>query len=106
MAQAFVQDEAMTPKISTSKDVQDESVILQNSRSVAHRDLPPIPKGADNGDYGTILLCYQYKEPLWTKKEHKKTLKKCIELGEKFQVMFDNFVEASKSDRHLSSRRR
>lgn len=61
-----------------------ELVIIQNSRSVANRDLPAIPKGA--GNEGCILLFYQYAEPAWTKKEHKGAIKKIIELGEKYNI--------------------
>ncbi|GAX14968.1 hypothetical protein FisN_12Lh332 [Fistulifera solaris] len=65
---------------------KDQTILLENSRSVAFRDLPPIPKGADDGNYGTILLMYQYVEPSWGKKEHKKALKKIIELGQKLNI--------------------
>lgn len=74
--------------------MSEEVVNLRGSRSVAFRELPPVPKGCDNtdntdnndGDFGSILLCYQYKEPPWTKKEHKQTLKKCMELGQKHRI--------------------
>ena len=69
-----------------TKQCNVEDAVIENSRSVAFRDLPPIPKGADDGNYGTILLMYQYVEPLWTKKEHKKAIKKIIELGESLQI--------------------
>jgi len=72
---------------------KDESIVLENSRSVAFSELPNIPKEFDNDksrsskySYGTILLFYQYKEPVWTKKEHKKALKTVIEIGAKFQI--------------------
>mmetsp|Transcript_25839 Transcript_25839/g.39700 ORF Transcript_25839/g.39700 Transcript_25839/m.39700 type:complete len:559 (-) Transcript_25839:169-1845(-) len=62
-------------------------MILENSRSVAFRDLPDIPtEYRENEKYGTILLFYQYKEPMWTKKEHKKALKKVIELGQENKI--------------------
>ena len=75
-----IQNDKMTPP------PNDQTVLLENSRSVSFRDLPPIPKGADDGNYGTILLMYQYVEPCWGKKEHKKALKKIIELGEKLNI--------------------
>ena len=60
-----------------------ETVIVENSRSVAGKSLPPIPSEYDKDErFGTILLFYQYKEPVWSKKEHKKALKKVIEIGE------------------------
>jgi len=66
------------------EDVED--VLIENSRSCSNRDLPEIPHGADDGEHGTILLMYQYVEPIWTKKEHKKAIKKVIELGESFNI--------------------
>ena len=65
----------------------EQDILIENSRSVAFRDLPPIPKGAeDDDDFGTILLMYQYVEPVWTKKEHKRAIKRIIELGEKYNI--------------------
>ena len=62
---------------------EEDVVALVDHRSVAFRDLPPVPIGADDGDhFGTILLMYQYKEPVWNKKEHKTALIKIIELGQ------------------------
>lgn len=63
-----------------------EHAVIENSRSVAFRGLPPIPKGADDGQHGTILLMYQYVEPVWTKKQHKQAIKKIIELGESLKI--------------------
>eukprot|EP00980_Cylindrotheca_fusiformis_P022655 scaffold9542_cov92-Cylindrotheca_fusiformis.AAC.2 len=65
-------------------DTDGEKVIIDNCRSVAFKELPPVPKGADS--LGCILLFYQYAEPAWSKKDHKKAIKKIIELGEKFQI--------------------
>lgn len=73
-------------KSPTNTTMLDEKVIVENSKSVAFRDLPPVPKEFSGGDYGTILLFYQYKEPVWTAKEHKKALKKVIEIGTKFNI--------------------
>jgi predicted sulfurtransferase len=70
----------------TSKQQQDEEVIIENSRSVAFCALPAVPEGANDGQHGTILLMYQYKEPAWSKQEHKKALKKIIELGQTHKV--------------------
>jgi len=63
-----------------------EEILIENSRSVAFRPLPAIPKDADDGNHGTILLMYQYVEPVWTKKEHKKALKRVIELGSELNI--------------------
>ena len=78
----------MTSKLSQQPQSSslDEEVLLENSRSVAFRELPPVPEGADDGNHGTILLMYQYKEPVWNKQEHKKALKKIIELGEAHKI--------------------
>src|SRR5210317_1198951 len=70
----------------SSSPEQVEKAIVENCRSVAFRDLPPVPKGAADGQHGTILLMYQYKEPAWTKQEHKKALKKIIELGQTHRI--------------------
>lgn len=70
--------------MASKKSNDDESIIVENCRSVANQELPPIPKGADAK--GSILLFYQYAEPTWSKKEHKKAIKKIIELGERFKI--------------------
>ena len=71
---------------SRSNEAFNEEIIIENCRSVAGKELPSVPKGSQNCDYGTILLMYQYKEPVWTKQEHKKALKKIIELGQKHRI--------------------
>ena len=71
---------------STSKAAFNEEVVIENCRSVAGKELPSIPQGSDDGHHGTILLMYQYKEPVWTTQEHKKALKKIIELGQKHRI--------------------
>jgi predicted sulfurtransferase len=65
---------------------QDEAVVKENARSVAGRPLPSVPKEHKGDGSGTILLFYQYKEPVWTEKEHKSMIKKVIGLGEKCQI--------------------
>ena len=48
--------------------------------SVAHRSLPLPPRNlAANAT--TICLCYQYKEPAWTKKQHKHAITKITDLA-------------------------
>ncbi len=42
----------------------------QEARSVAGKNLPPLPENL-SPDASTLLLFYQYIEPMWTKKEHK-----------------------------------
>lgn len=68
----------------TSLPLNNETIITENARPVCHRDLPPL--NPDHEKQGTILLFYQYIEPLWTRAEHKVALKKVIELGTKFNI--------------------
>jgi predicted sulfurtransferase len=61
------------------------AVNLEAAVSVAHRPLPPIPGNlAPNAT--TICLCYQYKEPMWTKKQHKHALNTITHLAREHQV--------------------
>jgi predicted sulfurtransferase len=62
-------------------DHAEEPVLVANAKSVAGRELPPIP--VEHQHAGSILLFYQYKEPSWTAKEHKQVLKDVIKLAEK-----------------------
>ncbi len=62
----------------------DDAAVAENARAVCHRPLPPIKP--EHTDDGTILLFYQYIEPIWTKTEHKHALKKVIEIGNKFHI--------------------
>jgi len=39
--------------------------VLENARPVCHRPLPPVRPG--DASLGSILLFYQYVEPVWTK---------------------------------------
>ena len=52
---------------------------------MAHRDLPPIPDGLA-ADAGTLVLFYQYTEPVWTAQEHQRALKNIIALAEKHKI--------------------
>jgi len=60
-------------------------MIAENAVSVAHRELPPLPKPEDSPG-GSIVLFYQYKEPVWDSKAHKKALKMVIELATKHEI--------------------
>lgn len=81
-----VDNEIGSAMTSRSGAVVDEEILIENCRSVAGKELPKIPEGADDGHHGTILLMYQYKEPVWTKEQHKKALKKIIELGQQHRI--------------------
>ena len=53
--------------------------VPDNGVSVARRDLPPIDPAVNVPDSDgncpvSLVLFYQYKEPIWTNKEHKKAL--------------------------------
>ena len=69
-----------------SEKINEETsvVVLENAKAVSHRDLPPLNEEHRND--GTILLFYQYIEPLWTKTEHKAALKKVIEIGNEYNI--------------------
>lgn len=69
----------------TNKD-QNETIVPENAKAVCHRPLPPIKPEHRNNSSGTILLFYQYIEPIWTKVEHKQALKKVIEIGTKYNI--------------------
>jgi predicted sulfurtransferase len=70
--------------------VQDEVMVVpDNSTSMAGRPLPPLPCHYDvtNSDtMGSILLFYQYKEPMWTESEFHKVLKKFLALGNQHEI--------------------
>ena len=66
--------------------ITSEKIITENARAVVHRDLPPIQPEHQTDGTITILLFYQYIEPLWTAAEHRLALKKVIEIGTKYQI--------------------
>ena len=53
-----------------------DGVVVEMARSVAHRSLPTCePHILAGKPTVTLVLFYQYVEPLWTEKEHKEALK-------------------------------
>ena len=50
--------------------------------SVANRELPPVPEGLQPDDV-TLVLFYQYIEPAWSKRAHKKAVATVLELCKK-----------------------
>ena len=56
--------------------------VVSQARSVAGRELPPIPDGLPP-DAGTLVLFYQYTEPVWSPTQHKWALKNVIAIAEK-----------------------
>ena len=80
-------------------DANNDDVVcnVNESKSVAYKDLPPIPiinntesssrqQNENNNNGNAILLFYQYVEPFWTKMEHTKAIKKVIEIGTRYDI--------------------
>eukprot|EP00979_Chaetoceros_neogracilis_P002678 scaffold437_cov288-Chaetoceros_neogracile.AAC.28 len=63
-----------------------EMIISDNARPACNRPLPPLKPEHKSDNSMTILLFYQYIEPLWTKAEHKHAIKKVIEIGTQFKI--------------------
>ena len=62
-------------------------MIAENARSVAYKELPAIPPEYANDDaHASIVLFYQYIEPVWSPKEHKRALKKVLGLANEFRI--------------------
>ena len=59
--------------------------VLENAVSCAHRPLPRIPRNLAPAAT-TICLMYQYKEPAWTKKQHKAALNTINELASAHRI--------------------
>eukprot|EP00537_Pseudo-nitzschia_pungens_P019349 CAMPEP_0172404310 /NCGR_PEP_ID=MMETSP1061-20121228/62614_1 /TAXON_ID=37318 /ORGANISM="Pseudo-nitzschia pungens, Strain cf. pungens" /LENGTH=634 /DNA_ID=CAMNT_0013139041 /DNA_START=41 /DNA_END=1945 /DNA_ORIENTATION=+ len=86
----------MTPPISNHEE---QTVLVDQSISVAGRPLPP-PKTTESGEINgkdgndktkfqegaSIVLFYQYKEPVWTEPEFQKALKLFLSIGRKFSM--------------------
>lgn len=61
--------------------------VVQNAKPTSHTDLPPIPPNADDTEaYCSVLLFYQYVEPLWNPSQHKRALRKLMELARDHNV--------------------
>ena len=67
-------------------DQQKEVVVTKNAKPTSHGDLPPLPPNADSDAYCSILLFYQYAEPLWTPTQHRRALRKLMELCREHEV--------------------
>jgi hypothetical protein len=65
---------------------KEELVLAENARSAAGAPLPSIAPGQGHEHAGTILLFYQYQEPVWTAKQHKQVLKDVIVLGQTHNI--------------------
>ncbi|CAE8646902.1 unnamed protein product [Polarella glacialis] len=67
-----------------------DGIVTASARSVAHKSLPPIPEGQQPDSYGkwpiSIMLFYQYVEPAWTPKLHRRALAFVQALGKKHGV--------------------
>jgi predicted sulfurtransferase len=60
-------------------------MIKANAKSVAGRELPPIPTNLVPDAEGNMPMClalfYQYVEPTWTRKQHKEALKTVLKIA-------------------------
>jgi predicted sulfurtransferase len=61
-------------------------VLEEHAKSFAGAPLPLLACGQGHEHAGTILLFYQYQEPIWTAKQHKQVLKDVIALGQKHSI--------------------
>jgi predicted sulfurtransferase len=83
-----------------STEFKKDEVVKENARSVAGRELPPVPEGVQGG---TILLFYQYREPAWTNSEHKKALKQVLAIAAKHSITGRGRVATEGANCTLSS---
>lgn len=55
-----------------------QGMVPKMARSVAHKRLPPVPDGLRKDEKGrpptSIMLFYQYVEPAWSAKQHRRAL--------------------------------
>ena len=58
-----------------------QRIAVENSVSVAHKALPPCPPQFANDSYISILLFYQYIEPVWTEEQHRHALRQVIQFA-------------------------
>ncbi len=72
---------------------EEETVLVDQSISVAGRPLPAVPVTESNtGDRNpedggaSIVLFYQYKEPVWTEQEFQRALKLFLSIGHRFSM--------------------
>jgi len=89
-------DEASNNTINTTskkrKDGREETVLVDQSISVAGRPLPEAPtnttKGtaSQNDNSASIVLFYQYKEPFWTETEFQRAMKLFLKIGHRYQM--------------------
>jgi predicted sulfurtransferase len=70
----------------SSNQKKEELVLEEHAKSVAGAPLPLLASGQGHEHAGTILLFYQYQEPIWTAKQHKQVLKDVIALGQKHNI--------------------
>ena len=75
------QEEAKAKGLSTDAI----GVNVEASKPVINKKLPPIPDGLNPGAV-TICLCYQYKEPAWSKKQHKKAITQITKFANQFKI--------------------
>lgn len=60
-------------------------VNIEASKSVINKPLPEIPNNLKPNAV-TICLCYQYKEPAWSKKQHKNAITQIYEFANQYNI--------------------
>jgi predicted sulfurtransferase len=69
------------------ESVQRQTVLADQSLSVAGRPLPAAQNAnANAGGGASIVLFYQYKEPVWTEQEFQRALKLILSIGHRFSM--------------------
>ena len=69
-----------------STRVKPETVRKAAAISIANRELPPIPAAHNDDGSVSLVLFYQYIEPMWSKAEHKKAMSAVIKIGNECRV--------------------
>jgi hypothetical protein len=78
-------DAAAAAKVAEELGLQPDKVNISAASSVANRALPEPPAVLSPGAI-TICLMYQYLEPAWTSKQHKKAIHEIIQIATKHSI--------------------
>lgn len=65
---------------SQQQQQKQQSAVVENAKPTSNRDLPDVPADVDERTTCSVLLFYQYIEPLWSPPEHKRALKKLLHI--------------------------
>ncbi|CAB9502980.1 UPF0176 protein [Seminavis robusta] len=64
-----------------------DGAVVENAKATSHRELPPLPPDySEEKDGVSVLLFYQYVEPLWTSSQHRRALRKLMELCQQNKI--------------------